>query len=143
MKYLYHLTRIVFGGWFLFSGLWHFLWPWMQPMGNEPAAIAFTRAMLESGLFDWIKAIEVVTGVTMLINRGMPLTLLAIIPLNIVIVYWNFVLDKGAVEWTFGTLTIICNAILAWPWRACFWPLFQWKGRPDYSLDPNFPPADR
>lgn len=143
VRYVYHAARIVFGGWFLFSGLWHFLWPWLQPMGNEPAAIAFTRAMLASGLFDWIKAIEVVTGITMLINRGMPITILAIVPLNIVIVYWNFVLDKGVVEWTFGTLTIICNAILAWPWRSCFWPLFQWKGRPDYSFDPNFPSADR
>jgi len=139
MKPAYHVFRVLLGGWFLFSGLWHFLWPWLQPMGNTPAAIAFTRAMLASGLFDWVKAIEVVTGVLMLLNRAMPLTILAIVPLNIVIVYWNFVLDRGVIEWTFGLFTILANAALAWPWRQLFWQLFVWRGRPDFSLTPNLP----
>jgi len=138
VRIAYHAARIVFGAWFLFSGLWHFFWPWLQPMGNEPAAIDFTRAMLASGLFDWVKAIEVVTGITILLNRAMPLTILAIVPLNIVIVYWNLVLDKGAIEYSFAALTIVFNAILAWPWRRYFWPLFVLKGRPDYSLDPGY-----
>ena len=64
----------------------------------------------------------------------------ALVPLNVVIVYWNFVLDEGAVEWTFGALSIAFNAILAWPWRRYFWPLFVWKGRADYTLSP-LPPA--
>ncbi|HWJ68850.1 MAG TPA: hypothetical protein VNS79_02205 [Sphingobium sp.] len=139
MRTVYHVFRVLLGAWFLFSGLWHFLWPWLQPMGNEPAAIAFTKAMLASGLFDWVKAIEVVTGVTMLLNRAMPLTIVAIVPLNIVIVYWNFVLDRGVVEWSFGAFTIIANAALAWPWRSYFWQLFIWRGAPDYSLEPNLP----
>jgi len=137
MKIAYHIVRLLFGAWFLFSGLWHFFWPWLQPMGNEPAAIAFTKALLASGLFDWIKAIEVVTGVLILLNRAMPLAIMAIVPINIVIVYWNFVLDKGVVEWTFGAMTILFNAMLAWPWRRYFWPMFVWKGRADYSLEPN------
>jgi hypothetical protein len=137
LKPAYHVCRILFGAWFLFSGLWHFLWPWLQPMGDEPAAIAFTKAMLASGLFDWVKAIEVVTGVMILLNRAMPLTILAIVPLNLVIVYWNFVLDRGIVEWSFGSFTIVANALLAWPWRRYFWPLFVWRGRPDYSLEPQ------
>ena len=57
---------------------------------------------MASGLFDWIKPIEVVLGLTMLLNRAMPLTIIALVPLNAVIVYWNFVLDEGAVEWTFA-----------------------------------------
>jgi len=136
-KIIYHVVRLLFGAWFLFSGLWHFFWPWLQPIGNEPAAIAFTKALLASGLFDWVKAIEVVTGVLILLNRAMPLTIMAIVPLNIVIVYWNFVLDEGVVEWTFGALTILFNAILAWPWRRHFWPMFVWKGAADYSLEPK------
>lgn len=136
MKIVYHAVRILFGAWFLFSGLWHFFWPWLQPMGNEPAAIAFTKALLASGLFDWVKAIEVVTGVLILLNRAMPLTILAIVPLNIVIVYWNFVLDEGVIEWSFGALTILFNAILAWPWRRYFWPMFVWKGVANHSLEP-------
>ena len=133
MKWVYHASRLVFGSWWLFSGLMHFLWPELQPRGDEPAAIAFTEALMASGLFDWIKVIEVVLGVTMLLNRAMPLTVIALVPLNVVIVYWNFVLDEGVVEWTFGALSIAFNAVLAWPWRGYFWPLFVWRGRADYS----------
>ena len=130
MWFLYHASRLIFGGWWLFSGLMHFLWPELQPLGNEKAAIDFTLALMSSGLFDWIKVLEVVLGITILINRAMPLTIIALVPINVVIVYWNFVLDEGVVEWTFGALSIVFNAILAWPWRAYFWPLFVWKGRP-------------
>lgn len=73
----------------------------------------------------------------MLANRAMPLTVLALVPINMVIVYWNFVLDKGLVEWTFGVLTIAFNAILAWPWRHSFWPVFIWRGKADFSRRPG------
>jgi len=137
MKWVYHACRVIFGAWWLFSGLMHFIWPQLQPLGDEQPAIDFTLALMASGLFDWIKVIEVVLGLTMLANRAMPLTLVALIPLNIVIVYWNFVLDEGAVEWTFGALSIVFNAVLVWPWRRYFWGLFTWRGQPDYSLDPG------
>lgn len=137
MKWIYHLSRLIFGGWWLFSGLMHFLWPDLQPLGNEQPAIDFTLALMASGLFDWIKALEIVLGITMLANRAMPLTLIALVPVNAVIVYWNFVLDEGLVEWTFGFLSILFNAILAWPWRHYFWGLFVWNGRADFSLDPG------
>lgn len=138
MKWVYHASRLIFGGWWLFSGLMHFLWPHLQPLGDEKAAIDFTLALMASGLFDWIKVIEVVLGVTMLANRGMPLTLIALVPLNIVIVYWNFVLDTGWTEWIFGAFSILFNAILAWPWRRYFWPICVWKGSPDYGTDIGF-----
>jgi hypothetical protein len=82
--------------------------------------------------------VEVILGITMLLNRAMPLTIVALVPLNIVIVYWNFVLDTGWTEWIFGALSILFNAILAWPWRPHFWPLFVWRGEPDHSLDPHW-----
>jgi hypothetical protein len=133
-RWVYHASRVIFGGWFLYSGLAHFLIPGWQPMGSHQPAIDFTQALIDSGLFTWVKIIEVVLGATILANRLMPATIVALVPINVVICYWNFVLDHGAVEYTFGILTIVFNAILAWPWRACFWPLFEWAGRPDYSL---------
>jgi hypothetical protein len=134
---------VIFGGWWLFSGLMHFFWPHLQPLGNEQAAIDFTLALMASGLFDWIKVLEVVLGVTILLNRAMPLTIVALVPVNLVIVYWNFVLDEGLVEWTFGALSIAFNVILAWPWRRYFWPLFVWKGQADHSLEPGLPEPAR
>ncbi len=135
MKWVYHASRLIFGGWWLFSGLMHFLWPHLQPLGDEKAAIDFTLAMMASGLFDWIKVIEVVLGITMLANRAMPLTLIALVPLNVVIVYWNFVLDTGWTEWIFGALSVVFNVVLAWPWRRYFWPICIWRGSPDYGTD--------
>ena len=142
MKYLYHFSRIVFGAWFLYSGLAHFFIPGWQPMGSHQPAIDFTQALIDSGLFTWVKLIEVVLGVTMLANRLMPLTIVALVPLNVVICYWNFVLDPGVVEYVFGILTIVFNAVLAWMWRDYFWQLFTWKGAPDYSPDPHLHRAD-
>lgn len=139
IRVTYHVSRVVFGGWWLFSGLMHFFWPQLQPLGDEPAAIDFTLALMASGLFDWIKVLEVVLGLTILANRAMPLTIVVLVPLNLVIVYWNFVLDSGLTEWSFGALSIVFNIILAWPWRRYFWPLFMWKGRADYSADPGLP----
>ncbi len=135
--WIYHLTRLVFGGWWLFSGLMHFLWPELQPLGDEPAAIDFTLALMASGLFDVIKVLEIVLGVLILANRAMPLAMLVLIPINVVIVYWNFVLDEGLVEWTFGALSILFNIILAWPWRRYFWPLLVWRGVADHSAEPG------
>lgn len=135
--WIYHLSRLVFGGWWLFSGLMHFLWPELQPLGDEPAAIEFTLALMASGLFDVIKALEVLLGVLILANRAMPLAMPVLIPINAVIIYWNFVLDEGMVEWTFGALSILFNAILVWPWRRYFWPLFVWRGHADHSARPG------
>lgn len=135
-KWVYHVSRVIFGGWWLYSGLMHFLVPSWQPLGQEQAAIDFTVALIDSGLFEWIKAIEVILGITLLANRFMPATIIALTPINIVILYWNFVLDEGVVEYVFGALSAIFNLVIAWPYRALFWPLLGWNPKPDYSMQP-------
>lgn len=139
-KWPYHASRVIFGGWWLYSGAMPFIDPAWQPMGATPAAIDFTQALLDSGLMKWIKVAEIVLGLLILANRAMPLAVLAIIPINVVILYWNFVLDEGTIDVVFGTLTLLFNAILVWPWRRYYWPLFVWKGAPDYSLEPSIGP---
>ena len=133
MKWIYHLSRIIFGGWWVYSGTMPFLDPGWQPLGQEQAAIDFTMALIASGLMAWIKVAEIVFGLLILANRMMPLVAAAIVPINFVILYWNFVLEVGTVEYTFGALTLLFNAILLWPWRRYYWPLFVWNGRPDFS----------
>jgi DoxX len=137
IKWSYHLSRLIFGGWWLYSGVMPFIDPTWQPKGQEQAAIDFTNAMLASGLMVWVKVAEIVCGALILANRQMPLVALAIVPINFVILYWNFVLEVGTVEYVFGALTIVFNAILIWPWRRYYWRLFTWKGQPDFSTDPG------
>jgi uncharacterized membrane protein YphA (DoxX/SURF4 family) len=128
MKIAHTIARLVLGAWFLFSGIEYFL-PGLglQPLGKTPLAQEFTLAMIHSGLFAWIKLIEVIVGILALINRGVLPAALACAPLTVVIAYWNFVLDPGVVEYSFGILTIVCNAILIWPFRERLWPLLLWK----------------
>ena len=106
--------------------------------GSVPRNTVQVQIAPLSYLFETLSANE---RLTMLANRAMPLTVIALVPLNVVIVYWNFALDEGAVEWTFGALSIALNAVLAWPWRHYFWPLLVWRGRPDYGLATGWPPA--
>lgn len=134
MNWLYHISRVIFGGWWVYSGTMPFIDPAWQPLGQEQAAIDFSLAMIDSGLMACVKVAEIVLGLMILANRLMPLAVIAIAPINFVIVYWNFVLDEGVVEYVFGALTIIFNLVLAWPWRHYFYRLFAWKGVPDYSL---------
>lgn len=141
-KWIYHLSRVIFGGWFVYSGVMPFIEPSWQPLGQEPAAIDFSLALISSGLMNVVKVFEIVLGLCILANRGMPWTLVLLAPINGVIVYWNLVLDEGMVEYTFGALTIAFNVILAWPWRRYFWQLFTWRGHPDYSMKAYWPGSD-
>jgi len=135
MKFFYHFSRIVFGAWFVFSGGEYFF-PQLglQPLGKTPLAIEFTEALIHSGLFVWIKAIEVIVGLLVLANRAMLPANLAVLPLTIVIVYWNLVLDPGVVEYAFGIATLVFNLAMLWPYRAKIWALLEWRPRPDFGL---------
>jgi len=137
MKWLYHISRVIFGGWWLYSGAMHFLDPAWQPMGGTPEAVDFTQALIDSGLMVCVKIAEIVLGLLILANRAMPLAVIAVAPINFVILYWNIVLDEGVVEYTFSALTVLFNLVLAWAWRGYFWPLFVWRGQPDYSAHLN------
>ncbi len=137
IKWAYHFARVIFGGWWLYSGAMPFIDPAWQPLGQEQAAIDFSLAMIASGLMVWVKVAEITFGILILANRMMPLAAIAVVPINFVILYWNFVLDEGTVEYTFGALTIVFNAILIWPWRRYYWCLFTWNGRADFSTNPG------
>lgn len=119
-------ARILFGGWFLFSGVEYFTPFDLQPLGNTPLAKEFTLALIHSGLFAWIKVMEVVVAMLILANRAVLPAAIACVPLNIVIGYWNFVLDPGVVEYAFGIVTLLLNGILLWPWRRELTGLLRW-----------------
>lgn len=135
VKFLYHFSRIIYGGWYLFSGIEYFLPYNLQPLGNTALGQEFTLALIHSGLFTWIKIAEIVIALAVLADRMMPLAAAASVPLTIVIWYWNFVLEWGVVEVVFGTLTVVFNLVLLWPYRAYYWPtLLAWKGKRDFGL---------
>ena len=121
------LARLVFGAWFLFSGAEYFSPFDLQPLGNTPLAREFTLALIHSGLFAWIKVLEIIVGILVLINRAILPAALATAPVTVVIAYWNFVLDPGPIEYAFGAATIALNATLLWPYRSDLIPLLRWR----------------
>lgn len=121
------IARVVFGAWFLFSGIEYFSPFDLQPLGNTPIAREFTLALIHSGLFAWIKIIEVIAGALILFNRAVLPSAATVAPISVVIAYWNFVLDPGIIEYVFGALTILFNAILLWPYRALLIPILRWR----------------
>jgi uncharacterized membrane protein YphA (DoxX/SURF4 family) len=127
VKIAYTIARIIFGVWFLFSGAEYFTDLGIQPLGTTPIAQEFTLALIHSGLFAWIKVMEVVIGALVLANRGVFTAAVACVPLTVVIAYWNFVLDPGLIPDLFGIATIGLNAILIWPNRDRLWPLLLWR----------------
>ncbi|WP_185999265.1 MULTISPECIES: hypothetical protein [Novosphingobium] len=140
MRIIYHASRWIFGLWYLFSGAEYFTPFDLQPLGNTPLGQEFTLALIHSGLFAWIKVIEIAIAVLVLADRMMPLVAVAAVPLTAVIAYWNFALEWGAIEAIFGTLTVVFNAVLLWPYRAYYLPaITAWRGRRDFgaSLAPS------
>lgn len=133
-KGLYHFVRLFTALWFLYAGLNFFLYPDDQRLGLVPASHDFTVALISSGLFTWVKAIEVVLGITLLVHRFMPLTVLGLIPINFVVVYYNWVLEPHRGTFIAGGLTLLFTAYLTWSWRAYFWPLLTFRGAPQHDL---------
>ena len=138
MRWFYHGVRLFTAAWFIGAGVNFFLYPDNQRLGLVPASHDFTVALIASGIFTWVKAIEVVLGITLLMNRFMPLTVIALVPINFVVVYYNWALEPHRGTYIAGGLTLFCTAWLAWSWRAYFWPLLTYKGAPHHDFKPHF-----
>ncbi|GAA0271603.1 hypothetical protein GCM10009127_09800 [Alteraurantiacibacter aestuarii] len=138
MRWLYHGVRLFTAAWFIYAGFNFFLYPDNQRLGQVPASHDFTVALIDSGLFTWVKAAECVLGITLLFNRFMPLSVLALVPINFVVVYYNWVLEPARGTFIAGALTFLCTAYLAWSWRQYFWPLLTFRGEAQHSLRPQF-----
>ncbi|MCP5397266.1 MAG: hypothetical protein H6918_11140 [Sphingomonadaceae bacterium] len=124
---LWHAGRIFFGAWFVYAGAEYFLPQFEQPLGEAQAAHDFTVALIGSGLFAVVKAVEFVVGVLMLANRFVPATLVINMPISIGVAYWNFVLEHGAIAVAFGVVCLGLNLALMWPFRKLYLPFLVWK----------------
>jgi uncharacterized membrane protein YphA (DoxX/SURF4 family) len=129
MRAFYHLSRLILGLWYLFSGV-EFFTPFnLQPLGHTPLGQEFTLALIHSGIFAWIKGLEIIIALLVLADRLMPLVAAAAVPLTAVIAYWNFALEWGVIEVIFGALTVMFNAVLLWPYRSFYLPILTaWRG---------------
>jgi hypothetical protein len=127
MTIAYTIVRVIFGLWFTYAGIEYFI-PGLQPFGTTAIAQQFTHALVDSGLMLIVKIMELIGGVLILVNRAVLPSALAMLPLSIVIAFWNIVLDPvPPVGYAFGVVTPLFNLILIWPYRERLMPLMVWK----------------
>jgi hypothetical protein len=127
MTIAYTIVRVIFGLWFTYAGIEYFI-PGLQPFGTTAIAQQFTHALVDSGLMLIVKIMELVGGVLILLNRAVLPSALAMLPLSVVIAFWNIVLDPvPPVGYAFGVVTPLFNLILIWPYRERLMPLMVWK----------------
>ena len=74
MRYAVWIVRLIYAAWMIPAGLNHFIQLYPQPLGNEPLSIAVFTALLDSGLFTLVKAVELLAGVMLLLGWRVPLS---------------------------------------------------------------------
>jgi uncharacterized membrane protein YphA (DoxX/SURF4 family) len=129
MKYLTLVGRVALGVWFIIGGLNYWLLFLPQPIGATEVARQFTMALIDSHLFAVVKAIEVLAGACILLDLYTPLMLVALLPISVVIFFWDVMLDRETVELTFGPLVLLVNGLLMLAYYDYYRPMLVCRAR--------------
>jgi hypothetical protein len=121
-----YAIQFFFGGWFFFNGLNYFAEFTPSPPGSSPLSRELIAALEVTGLFAVVKAVELVAGTMLLLNRLVPLALLLAAPVSFAIVWVMLVLNGGAVGTTVGILTILFSAVMMFARLGSFMPVLAW-----------------
>jgi uncharacterized membrane protein YphA (DoxX/SURF4 family) len=131
MKYAVWFVRLVFAAWMIPSGLNHFIPLFAQPMGTKPLSHELIVALLDSHLFDLVKAVEFIAGLSVLTGFYTPLALLMCMPVSFCV----FFLDTPLEGWTsraavFGYSVLLCNVVLCLAQMRSYRSMFALRSKP-------------
>lgn len=113
MKYSVWFVRLLFAAWMIPAGLNHFVPIFPQPLGSQPLSQELIRALIDSHLFDLVKAVELLAGICVLIGFYTPLALIVCLPVSFGVFYWDAPLEGwGSRAALFGYATFGCNLYL-------------------------------
>ena len=106
MKYVIWAVRFWYAAWMIPAGIEHFYHIYPQPGANSrfPLAAEMLTALLNSNLFDLVKAVELITGLAVLFGFFAPLSLLLCMPVAFCVLWW----DAPLSEW--NTTSVIAGA---------------------------------
>ena len=142
VKYAVWFVRLVYAAWMIPAGLNHFIRLYPQPIGNQLLSIEVFTALLDSGLFTLVKAVELVAGLAVLFGFRLPLMLLMVLPVSFTVWYWDTELQGW---WTgsavYGWAVLSCNLLLC----LAYWPsdraMFANDHRPHLALSGSVAPV--
>lgn len=122
MKYPVWFFRLLFAAWMIPAGINHFVQIFPQPMGSQPLSMELIVALIDSHLFDLVKAVELLAGIGVLFGLVTPLSLLVCLPVSFGVFYWDAPLEgwsSGAAR--FGYATLFTNTVLC----AAYWKHYK------------------
>jgi len=113
MQYAVWFVRLVYAAWMIPAGLNHFIQLYPQPTGNQPMSTEVFLALIDSGMFTGVKAVELLAGIAVLLGPRLPLMLIAVLPVSFTVWYWDTELQGW---WTgsaiYGWSVLGCNLFL-------------------------------
>ena len=131
MRYAVWIVRLIYAAWMIPAGLNHFIQLYPQPLGNEPLSIAVFTALLDSGLFTLVKAVELLAGVMLLLGWRVPLALVMALPVSFTVWYWDTELQGWwSVSAVYGWSVLGCNTLLALAYWDHYRAMFTRRARP-------------
>lgn len=131
MRYAIWFVRLIFAAWLIPAGLNHFYPLFPQPMGNAPLSTETITALIDSGLFTVVKAVELLAGLSLLFGIRLPLFLVLELPVSFNVWYWDTALQGW---WTasaiYGWAVLLCNLVLLAAYFECYRALFARRSNP-------------
>jgi uncharacterized membrane protein YphA (DoxX/SURF4 family) len=125
MKYAVWFVRLLFASWMIPAGVNHFIPIFPQPMGSQPLSQELISALIDSGLFDLVKAVELIAGVCVLTGFYAPLALLVCMPVSFCVFYWDAPLEGwGSRAALFGYSVLLCNVLLCLAYSRSYRSMF-------------------
>jgi uncharacterized membrane protein YphA (DoxX/SURF4 family) len=131
MKYAVWFVRLVFAAWMIPAGLNHFVRLFPQPMGSQPLSHELIVALLDSHLFDLVKAVELIAGISVLIGFYTPLFLIICMPVSFCVFFWDAPLEGwGSRAAIFGYSVLLCNVLLCLAYHRSYHSMFALRSKP-------------
>jgi uncharacterized membrane protein YhaH (DUF805 family) len=133
MKYAIWIVRFWYAGWMIPAGLEHFYHIYPQPGLNTtiPLQHEMLYALLDSHLFDIVKAVELITGISVLFGLFTPAILMVCMPVAFCVFWW----DSPLANWNSssmiaGTRVLASNVLLSFAFIRCYQSMFTLRVQP-------------
>src|SRR5215472_423676 len=142
MKYALWFVRLVFAAWMIPAGLNHFVPLFPQPMGTKPLSHELIVALLDSQLFDIVKAVELLAGISVLLGFYTPLGLLLCMPVSFCVFFWDTPLEGwGSRASIFGEAALLSNVLLCLAYIRSYRSMFAFHSKPSALRTSDAPSA--
>jgi uncharacterized membrane protein YphA (DoxX/SURF4 family) len=131
MKYPVWFLRLVFGTWMVPAGINHFHPLFPQPMGSRPLSNELIVALIDSHLFDIVKLVELVAGLSVLTGFFTPVALLVCMPVSFCVFYWDAPLEgytSRAAQYGYSVLGV--NLLLCLAYLRSYRGMFALRSTP-------------